>query len=182
LRCLLVDIWASSSNFVLKQTVISPVVLESYHPGNTYHGELIKWSRLLNILQRLLQILQLQINTSLGLLGIFQSLRLKSLNRLDLSPNIVCRGLEGIEMLLNLLDNGLVLQNRTVVYEVDFGGLFGELGHSATGIFVALLKSLERGNGLAAETEGGGDFGPVELERCTSLKRRYVSYDRKRVR
>jgi hypothetical protein len=83
-------------------------------------------------------------------------------------------------MLLNLVNNGLVLQNRTVVCEVDFGGLLGELGYSATGILVALLEGLEGGDGLAAKTEGGGDFNPVELERCTSLERRYVSYDRRR--
>jgi len=83
-------------------------------------------------------------------------------------------------MLLNLVNNGLVLQNRTVVCEVDFGGLLGELGYSATGILVALLEGLEGGGGLAAKTEGGGDFNPVELERCTSLERRYVSYDRRR--
>jgi len=162
------------------QTTVSRILREVCRPGNTYHSELIKRPRLLNILQCCLQILQLQINTSLGRLGILHSLCLKSLNRLNLSPNIVCRRLERIEMLLNLVNNGLVLQNRTVVCEVDFGGLLGELGYSATGILVALLEGLEGGGGLAAKTEGGGDFNPVELERCTSLERRYVSYDRRR--
>ena len=55
--------------------------------------------------------------------------------------------------------------------EVNFGGLFGELGYSATGIFIALLERLEGGGSLAAETERGGDFGPIELERCTSLEK-----------
>jgi hypothetical protein len=83
-------------------------------------------------------------------------------------------------MFLDLINNSLVLQNRTVVCKVDFGGLFRELGYSATGILVALLEGLEGSDGLTTETEGGGDFGPVELERCTSLERRFVSYDRRR--
>ena len=73
-------------------------------------------------------------------------------------------------MLLDLVDDGLVFQDRSVVREVDFRWLLGEKGHSATGILVALLEGLEGGDGLAAKTEGGGDFNPVELERCTSLE------------
>ena len=79
--------------------------------------------------------------------------------------------LEGIEMLLDFINNGLILQDRTVVCKVDFGGLLGELGYSTTGILVALLEGLEGRDSLAAKTEGGGDFGPVELQRCTSLER-----------
>jgi hypothetical protein len=154
------------------QNISTTLILEPYHAGSTYHSEILEWSRLLNILQRLLQILQLQINTSLRLLSILQGLRLKSFNRLNLSSNIVCRGLERIEMLLDLVDDGLVLQDGTIVSEVDFGGLFGELGHSATGILVTLLEGLEGGDGLAPETKRAGNFGPVELERCTSLERK----------
>jgi hypothetical protein len=55
-------------------------------------------------------------------------------------------------MLLNLINDGLVLQNRTVMCEVDFGRLFGELGYSATSILVALFESLEGGDGLTAKT------------------------------
>ncbi len=74
-------------------------------------------------------------------------------------------------MLLDLVNDGLILQDGTVMSEVDFGRLFGELGHPAAGILVALLESLEGGDSLATETERAGYFGPVELERCTSLKR-----------
>jgi hypothetical protein len=152
---------------------ISPIlILEPYHLGNTYHSEILKWSRFLNILQCLLQILQLQINTSLRLLSILQGLCLKSLNRLNLSSNIVCRGFERVEMLLDFVDDGLIFEDGTVVREVNFRGLFGELGHSAAGILVALLEGLEGSDSLATETEGAGDFGPVELERCTSLQRK----------
>lgn len=34
---------------------------------------------------------------------------------------------------------------------------------------MSLLEGLEGGGGLAAETEGGGEFGPVELGGCASL-------------
>jgi hypothetical protein len=59
-----------------------------------------------------------------------------------LSVNIVRRGLEGAEVLLNLVDDGLVLQDRAVVREVDLGGLFGELLDATAGIFIALLEGL----------------------------------------
>lgn len=72
-------------------------------------------------------------------------------------------------MLLDLIDNGLVLKGRAVLCEVDFLGLLGEELHPAAGVFVALFEGLEGGDGLAAEAEGAGDFGPVELEGCTTL-------------
>lgn len=37
--------------------------------------------------------------------------------------------------------------------EIDFGGCFGEDGHTATGVFVALFEVLELGCGTATETE-----------------------------
>jgi hypothetical protein len=77
-------------------------------------------------------------------------------------------------MLLDLINNGLVLQNRTVVCEVDFGGLFGKLDNSATGVLIALLEGLKGGDSLASKTKRRCNFGPVELERCTSLERRYI--------
>jgi hypothetical protein len=152
-----------------RSTCISPIHCLHHHT-NTYHTEILEWSRLLNVLQCLLQILQLQINTSLRLLGILDSLCLKSLNGLELSSNIVSRGLESAEVLLDLIDDGLVLQDLAVAREVDGLWLFGELLDSATGIFVALLESLEGGCGLATETEGLGHFGPVKLECCASLE------------
>jgi hypothetical protein len=39
----------------------------------------------------------------------------------------------------------------------------------SAGVFIALLESLERGDGLAAEAQGRGDLDPVELESCASL-------------
>ena len=53
--------------------------------------------------------------------------------------------------------------------EIDFLGLLREQRYATTGIFVALLEGLERGDGLAAEAEGVGDFDPVKLEGCATL-------------
>lgn len=74
-------------------------------------------------------------------------------------------------MLLDLINDGLVLQDGAVVREVDLRWLLGKDLNAATGIIVALLECLEGGGGLASESEGLGDFRPVELECCTSLER-----------
>lgn len=39
----------------------------------------------------------------------------------------------------------------------------------AAGVVVALLEGLQGGCGLAAEAQGGGDLGPVDLERGAAL-------------
>jgi len=39
----------------------------------------------------------------------------------------------------------------------------------STGIVVALFEGGEGGGCLAFEAEGGGDFGPVDLEGCAAL-------------
>lgn len=124
----------------------------SNQPSITYHSKILEWSCSLNVLQSLLQVLQLQIHTSLGLLGILNSLGLKSLNGLDLPSYIVCDGFEGAEVLLDLIDDSLVLEESAVVCEVDLLRLFREEGNATTGVFVALLEGLEGGGGLASET------------------------------
>jgi hypothetical protein len=123
-----------------------------HYPINTYDSEILKRSSLLNVLQCLLQIFQLQINTALSLLRVLHSLRLKSLNCLNLPRNIVGRRLEGAEVLLDLVNDSLVLQDRAVVGEVDSGRLFRKSLDTASGIFAALLEGLKGGCGLATKT------------------------------
>lgn len=72
-------------------------------------------------------------------------------------------------MVLDLVNDGLVLERLAVVREVDGLGLLGQHGHFAAGIVVALLEGLEGCCGLAAETEGAGDFGPVDFESGATL-------------
>jgi hypothetical protein len=89
-----------------------------------------------------------------------------------LTVHIVGCGLEGGEALLDLINDGLVLEDGAVVAEVDRLGLLGKDLDLAARVIVALLEGLETRRRLAAEAEGGGDFSPVELERGGSLHRR----------
>lgn len=122
------------------------------------------------MLKGLLQASQLSLDLALGQLGILDGLGLKGLNGLDLSVHVVRRGLEGLEVALDVSDDGLVLQHLAVVREIDGLGGLGERLDLATGSVVAVLESLQGGSGLATEAEAGGHLGPVELESCASLE------------
>lgn len=74
-------------------------------------------------------------------------------------------------MVLDLVNDGLVLEETAVVGEVDGLGLLGQDLDLAAGIIVALLERLQRGGGLAAEAEGGRNLGPVDLECGAALFR-----------
>lgn len=150
--------------------------IESQHPptlasptGSTYDSEILEWASLLDILQRLLQVLELQIHSILGSLSILDSLSLKGLNGLDLATDVVGDGLEGLEVALYRVDDGLVLEDGAVVREVDGRRRLGELLQLAARILVALLERLQRGDGLSAESEIRGDCLPVKLESCATL-------------
>jgi hypothetical protein len=159
--------------------VISLILLSSLHPkqhsaswrrrSSTYHSELVERPGLLDVLQRLREVLQLEVDLLLGSLGILDGLDLEGLDGLELAREVVGRGLELLEALLNLVDNGLVLQDAAVVGEVDGGSLLGQQLDLAAGVLVALLESLEGGDRLTTQAEGGGHFGPVELEGGASL-------------
>lgn len=137
---------------------------------STYHSEVLEWPSSLNVLEGLAEVLEFHGDLVLGSLGVLYRLNLEGLDSLDLPVDIVGGGLEGLESLLNLVDDGLVLQGGAVLGEVDLGGLLLEELELAASIFVSLLKGLEGGHRLAAEAEGGGDLDPVELERCASLR------------
>lgn len=72
-------------------------------------------------------------------------------------------------MVLELVDDGLVLQDVAVVGEVDGLGLLGKELDLAARIVVTLLEGLEGGGCLTAETEGAGHLGPVDFESGTAL-------------
>jgi hypothetical protein len=55
-------------------------------------------------------------------------------------------------VLLDLIDDGLVLEDGAVVCEVDLLRLIGQKCYATAGIFVALLEGLKGGDGLAAES------------------------------
>lgn len=91
----------------------------------TYHSELLKRPSSLDILERSLEILQLEVDLLLGALGILDGLDLESLDSLELARDVVLGGLEGGEALLDFVDDGLVLEHGAVVREVDGGGQLG---------------------------------------------------------
>lgn len=137
--------------------------------GRTYDSEILEGSGSLNVLQGSGKVLELQVDGLLGSLGVLDGLGLEGIDGLQLAGDIVGDGLEGSESLLDLLDDGLVLEDGSVGGEVDGGGLLGKGLELAAGVLVALLEGLEGGNGLATEAQRAGDLGPVELESCASL-------------
>lgn len=138
-------------------------MLPSRRKASTYHSEIFKRPSSLNVLQCLLQILQLRLHQPLGLLSPLDSSSLEALNRLNLPRQVHLFHLEAADCLFDLGDDGLVLEDGTVVGEVDVLGLLLEDLEAAARIIVALLKSGEGVEGAAAETEGGGEFAPVDL-------------------
>ena len=137
--------------------------------GNLVDSEVRERPGVLDVLQGLLEIAELLVDNGLGLLGALDGLGLESLDGLDLPVYVVGLGLEGVELLLDVVDDGLVLEDGAVVREVDVLGLLGEDGDLAAGVIVALLERLEGSGGVSLETELLGQLGPVELEGCAAL-------------
>ena len=75
-------------------------------------------------------------------------LDLEGLDRLQVRRHVVRHGLEAGEGLLRLVDDGLVLEDGTVVRKVDGGGLRGELRRDALGIRMSLAEGLQARDGL----------------------------------
>jgi hypothetical protein len=148
---------------------ISPHAITIRISISTYHSEILKRPSLLNVPQRLLQILQLLINHGLGVLRALDSLGLERLDGLDLAAHVVRGRLEGLELLLDLVDDGRVLERAAVSGEVDRLRQLRQLLNLAAGVIVALLEGDEGVGCIAAQAELAGQLGPVELESCASL-------------
>lgn len=136
---------------------------------HTHHGEVLEWASRLDVLECLLQVPQFRINFALGLFRALHGLGLERLNGLDLPLYIVLLGLESIELLLNVGNDVLVLQETTILGEVDGLGLLGEDLDFAARVIVALLEVGERLGGVASQTELGAQVGPVDLEGSRTL-------------
>ena len=91
------------------------------------------------------------------------SLVLDSLDGLDLGLDVVGGGLEGLEGLLDLVNDGLVLEDLAVVGKVDGGLLLLKISQDTAGLLVAFAERAQGGNGLGLEAEGGGQLGPVNV-------------------
>lgn len=63
--------------------------------------------------------LQLEIHSPFGLLGVLDRLCLKGVNGFYLPANVISHWLESLDVALYLIDDGLVLQARAVRGKVD---------------------------------------------------------------
>ena len=86
--------------------------------GATYDSEVVEGAGILDVLQDLLQILELHVDTTLGLLGVLDGLSLEGLDSLDLAGDIVGDWLEGLVVLLYRINDSLVLEDGAVVTKV----------------------------------------------------------------
>jgi len=73
---------------------------------------------------------------------------LESLESFYVGVHVVCDGLEVFEEFLGLVYDGLIFQHRTIMSEVDGGGLRSILDVQTLGLCVAFAESLECGDGL----------------------------------
>lgn len=115
----------------------------------TYHSQFVERACFGNILQGRAEIRQLGINLVLGSLRILDSCGFEVFDRSQSIRDVVSLRLERLEGGLNLVDDGLILEDGAVVREVDFAGGVLQNGDLAAGILVALLEGLELGRSLA---------------------------------
>lgn len=138
--------------------------------GDLVDGELLPGSRALDVVQGLLQALQLNLDLGLCLLGVLDGDLLEALDGLDLLAHVVGFGLERLEVLLDLVDDGRVREHAAVVAEVDRRGLLRQDLHPASGVVVSLLEVGQGRRRAASEAELGADLAPVELGNCAGLR------------
>lgn len=142
----------------------SPLAVEK-----PYHSQLIERPGRLYVLERLVQLLQLEVDLLLGRLGILDGLDLKGLDGLELAAHVDCRGLESLEPLLDLVNDGLVLEHRPVARKVDRRRELRQLLHPTARVVAALLEGLKRSCRLPTEAKRCGDLGPIDLQCCAAL-------------
>ena len=86
--------------------------------NNTHNSQVLNRPRLLNILQRPLQILQLLINFSFRLFRTLDCLGFKSLNGFHLSTQIISGRFEPFHSRLDFVNDALILELRSVLCKV----------------------------------------------------------------
>jgi hypothetical protein len=137
--------------------------------GNLVDGGLVPRSGALDVAQGLLQTAELDLHLLLGLFGVAGGDLFEFVDGSQLLGDVVAGRLEGLEVALDLVDHGLVLQQRPVVAKVDRLGLFGQRLDLAAGVIVAFLEGGQGAGGVAAKSELGAEFAPVELGGCPRL-------------
>ncbi len=102
----------------------------------------------MNVLQCLVQIAQLPVYYRLGLFRALDRLAFKRLNGFYLPAHIISCRLERTELLLDIVDDGLVLKDAAVLAEVNRLRLFGKDRDFAAGVVVALFEGLQGSGSL----------------------------------
>ena len=139
------------------------------HPASTYQSEVLPRPRVLDVAERLLEVLELDADLLLGLFGVLDGLDLERLDGAHLALDVVRFGLERLEVVLNLVDDTLLLEQRPVLLEVNLLRLFRQQLQPSARVVVALLERLQGRRRLSPEPERAADLGPVDLQGCASL-------------
>ena len=171
---LLLDLWSGFHHIVLAQSCQqsfpqTPVVPRRRHPTSTYQSEVLPRSRVLDVAERLLEVLELDADLLLGLFGVLDGLDLERLDGAHLALDVVRLGLERLEVVLNLVDDTLLLEQRPVLLEVDLLRLLRQQLQASARVVVALLERLQGRGRLPPEPQGAADLGPVDLQGRASL-------------
>lgn len=128
---------------------------------------MVEWTSLLDVGKSLVELLELNINLGLGLLGFLNLLKHRNLSgivdswieithggslecfdSLDMRIHVIGDGCEVLEGLFGIVDNGLVLQDGAVMFEVDGAGKAGIAGGQALSLAMTFAERLQRGDGL----------------------------------
>lgn len=146
--------------------LVQIIKLQSVWEDMETYTQVIGFSSLVDILDRLLQIDHLFRDFLLRLLGILDGLGLKRLNALQDGRNIVRDRLELACSLLNLINDLGVLEHGAVVVEIDGGAGCLEMVEFCVGVDVAFAEGGQGGCGLWVQRQGRGEADPVDLGDC----------------
>jgi hypothetical protein len=125
-------------------------------------GEVLEWSSLLDVGQRFLELLELNVDLRSGFLSLLNGLGLERLDGFHVGARVVSNRLELFKCLCGLIDDGGVLEDRAVVVKVDSRRLGESLVVKTLGFGMAFAEGLERSDGLLAQTKGGVQTGKVD--------------------
>lgn len=153
-------------------TCIQSVSLRRSEGRDETDGEVLERTRLLDVVQRSLEVPELLVNLLGSLFSAYDlcfqavtpisftiprrfrngentnGLGFERFDGLDVGADVVCHRLERLENALGLVDDSLVLNQRAILGDVDGGGLGGQLVVDTESLGVSLAESLEGCDGL----------------------------------
>lgn len=121
--------------------------------GNVVHGQLVKWSGRLNVLQGFLELLDFLQHRFFGQFGVLNRLLFKEINGLQRLADIVGGRLERRHSLLDLVNNLLVLQHQTVVVKINGMGFLLQSQVLLLSLIVSLFESSQGRGGRSSQSQ-----------------------------